>query len=494
VADITDRDGKEKRLAKALMRVFSKYKNMFLTEIAGKKRRDLPPGYWVGLSDEEKSVIGPFVGDIFREQASSLAESIAIGFDWSIVNEQASSWARQHTFDLVKGIDNTTRKDLQSAISQFFEQQMTRKDLEKLVASGRGAFSPVRSSLISVTETTRAASEGEQRMVRELREKYGIEMDAIWQTRNDELVCPICGPRHGKKRGDGWTEPPPAHPNCLPGDALVTPVGGVSSASKRFFKGDIVTIGTAKNNLSVTPNHPILTDRGWVAACNIVKGDKIGQTGFGKRESSLVEVNNEHRVSRIKDIFGSLNFPVFRMPTSAPDFHGDGAGSNVAIIRANSEIVGNIESVIPEPLSKKNFIIGNIVGKTPLVRLGAPAKLIKSDLSSTHSIMSRSDLGFAFRCGHTVPLGFFGSRLTPWFDSILQQTPSEGSPADPDLLREAVFRLPFNVSFQEVVKVGNANFSGHVYNLQTDSGVYVANNIITHNCRCFLSHELKDGN
>lgn len=214
MADIIDRDGKEKRLARALMRIFSKYKNIFLAEVAGKKRRQLPSGYWMGLSQEEKGIIGPFIGDIFREQASELAESIAIGFDWSLVNEQASSWAQQHTFDLVKDIDQTTRKDLQQAISQFFEQQMTRGDLENLVASGRGAFSPVRASLISVTETTNAASAGEERMVQELKDEYDIEMVAIWQTRNDELVCPICGPRHGKKRGDGWLEPPPAHPNC----------------------------------------------------------------------------------------------------------------------------------------------------------------------------------------------------------------------------------------------------------------------------------------
>jgi hypothetical protein len=36
----------------------------------------------------------------------------------------------------------------------------------------------------------------------------------IWLASQDELVCPICGPLHGKRRGQGWTEPPPAHPNC----------------------------------------------------------------------------------------------------------------------------------------------------------------------------------------------------------------------------------------------------------------------------------------
>ena len=35
-----------------------------------------------------------------------------------------------------------------------------------------------------------------------------------------------------------------------------------------------------------------------------------------------------------------------------------------------------------------------------------------------------------------------------------------------------------------IVKIGRRRWSGHVYNLQTDTGWYLANGIITHNCRC----------
>jgi hypothetical protein len=37
-------------------------------------------------------------------------------------------------------------------------------------------------------------------------------MVPIWQTSNDERVCPICGPKHGKEITDGKF--PPAHPRC----------------------------------------------------------------------------------------------------------------------------------------------------------------------------------------------------------------------------------------------------------------------------------------
>jgi SPP1 gp7 family putative phage head morphogenesis protein len=76
-------------------------------------------------------------------------------------------------------------------------------------------YSPVRAEMIAVTEVTRAAAEGERATVREI-EKEGIRMVEVWQTNNDSLVCPICGPRHGKKVGDGWSknDGPPAHPRC----------------------------------------------------------------------------------------------------------------------------------------------------------------------------------------------------------------------------------------------------------------------------------------
>jgi len=43
--------------------------------------------------------------------------------------------------------------------------------------------------------------------------------------------------------------------------------------------------------------------------------------------------------------------------------------------------------------------------------------------------------------------------------------------------------LPFDVTPDKIVHIERVDFSGHVYNLQTDSEWYVANGIIAHNCR-----------
>jgi len=77
-------------------------------------------------------------------------------------------------------------------------------------------FGAERAEIIAITETTRAAVEGERGVIAEL-EQHGIRMYPVWMTRNDELVCPICAPRNGKPIQPGNEtngEYPPAHPRC----------------------------------------------------------------------------------------------------------------------------------------------------------------------------------------------------------------------------------------------------------------------------------------
>jgi hypothetical protein len=45
------------------------------------------------------------------------------------------------------------------------------------------------------------------------------------------------------------------------------------------------------------------------------------------------------------------------------------------------------------------------------------------------------------------------------------------------------------INLDEVIDVEVKPYSGHVYNLQTSTGWYIANNIISHNCRCVMIPE-----
>jgi hypothetical protein len=80
-------------------------------------------------------------------------------------------------------------------------------------------------------------------------------------------------------------------------------------------------------------------------------------------------------------------------------------------------------------------------------------------------------------------------RLTSvaWRDPALEQSAPDDGPADPEILGEALHRLAGEVLLDEIVRVDVQSFRGHVFNLETSDGLYLAEGIVTHNCRCSVS-------
>lgn len=146
------------------------------------------------------------------ESAVREAAVIGVDFDIAVINQAALAWSRAYTYDLIKGLTDTTQGVVQEAISAFVKTPgMTRGELSAMLEA---AFGPLRAKMIAVTETTRAFAEGTREYQREIA-RMGIPMQRIWRTSTDERVCPICAPNEDKVERD-W-EPkdgPPAHPNC----------------------------------------------------------------------------------------------------------------------------------------------------------------------------------------------------------------------------------------------------------------------------------------
>jgi hypothetical protein len=47
------------------------------------------------------------------------------------------------------------------------------------------------------------------------------------------------------------------------------------------------------------------------------------------------------------------------------------------------------------------------------------------------------------------------------------------------------------ITRDEIVKIRNYNFSGHVYDLQSTSQLYITNGIVVKNCRCAIAGIVK---
>jgi len=185
----------------------------------------------------------------------------------------------------------------------------------------------------------------------------GVQIIATLDTR----TCMVCMDLDGKVYQVGEGRRPPFHYSCLPGNSLVTSSSGIVSASKRWFDGEMVVIETASGRkLTCTPNHPVLTDKGWVAANRLDVGRYVVSDGGRQWESPFVNINGYNIPAPIEDIFeSSFRSPDMQsipVPLTAEDFHGDGIGGQIAIITSNGFLGDSRNAAINQHLSQDCFI------------------------------------------------------------------------------------------------------------------------------------------
>lgn len=132
-----------------------------------------------------------------------------IRLDWTLTNTEAAKWAREYSYELIKGIDDTTREATQAAITQFVETPgMTMGDLKAALP-----FNPVRSDMIATTEVTRAYARGQTIAAVDAHKEFpDLRLVRTYYTNNDDRVCDICGPYDGQEVPADIE--PPLHVNC----------------------------------------------------------------------------------------------------------------------------------------------------------------------------------------------------------------------------------------------------------------------------------------
>jgi len=208
--DIPNRDELEAEIARRFSKLSAKQRKELMRLLGDPPNfSNIPPSFWEQMKNELTGIFIPVLSMIYLDSAERLVAELPIGVDWGIMNEAASRWARQYSFELVGGITDKSRRATQEAIAGFFEQGMTRADLEATLI--RIYDSPTRAELIGVTEVTRAASEGDQEIARQLA-KDGFSLIPVWMTSEDERVCEICAPLNEKVIENNSY--PPAHPRC----------------------------------------------------------------------------------------------------------------------------------------------------------------------------------------------------------------------------------------------------------------------------------------
>jgi len=339
------------------------------------------------------------------------------------------------------------------------------------------------------------------------------------------------------------------HPQCFPGHVLVSAPSGIRAADARWYEGDLVVVHTAAGHeLPVTPNHPVLTPEGWVAAGLLQIGQDVLSYSVNHQRmmpfDASMRPGDEQVPTPIGEVFDALRqagpVPPMRVPAAPEQFHGDGCCGDVEVVLAHGLLGGGVDTQLGESLDNDRLFEGG-PGLAPLLADGSPFEVLDGPFHPAHSLVGGGRLRSALFLAHKSPLAPFslaavGAVTTSqqrgadgWlgtsyaggdialrhavemqpnglFDptvhlqrsgpaslgsrahnASLAQALIDPSGADVEGGRHLARRLASEVTADQVIKIDVRDFAGHVYNLQSGAGWYVAQGIVVHNCRHSLS-------
>ncbi|WP_218830226.1 Hint domain-containing protein [Rhodococcus sp. 05-2255-3B1] len=314
---------------------------------------------------------------------------------------------------------------------------------------------------------------------------------------------------------------------------------------RRHYEGEIVTLVTASGNeLTITPKHPVLTNRGWVRAGELNVGDKLVSAVRADR-NVVSGPDVDHVPSAIENVVSALGMvgsSVRRsVPGSAEQFHGDGFASEVDVVMADYLLRRERDTSLVEPDAELLFHGTSVpsaslcsrcsgIGELDELRIAAGAttdgRMRRSSLLDTllrgesgSSVLSRLAAVTGRQSGLSYPAGHDGStdsvllgqrknavsglvttgEIAGNWDSSRRPVGVSRKFNPPELqsvtktlrvfaelgtdLRE---RLSGSVHLDDLVDKRVGVYHGDVLNLGTQEGWYSANNITVSNCDCIV--------
>lgn len=273
--------------------------------------------------------------------------------------------------------------------------------------------------------------------------------------------------------------------------AAETLVAGPEAARgfRREYAGKLVEVVVASGDeLRITPNHPILTPRGWRPAGLLREGDEVLRDGANvERQRGRVE--DPRDVRSIEQVFEAIE----QLPSAARgarrmkrfDFHGDFTDAEVDVVAADRRL---LRHVCAEGAQRVREAL--LVGGDPSPAAGAAGG------RSLRALLRERDVAEGFAAGPNLldiasPL-FRGHRGDREADSLtvasadlhasVEQHTLECFARNGQLVGEPLEGMPGVVTRDHVVEIRHFDWAGHVYNLSTAGGWYTGNGLILQNC------------
>ena len=468
----------------------------------------------LGMFDDEPRLRFPLI----EEAAARLSErNVMTREQWDNTTEAA----RQRAFMITGDVTEDTLADVRNLLSRNIDEGTSLKGFKEqlgdvLESSGIG---PARIENIYRTNVQAAFRDGRETLasdpiVSELfpYQQYIPIHDG--RTRSTHLELGRLGLngtgvyRRDDPFWDFWT--PPNGFQCLLPDSVVE--GRFELASRSLYSGEAIEIVTRSGKrLSVTVNHPVLTQKGFVAAGMIQEGDNvvsyesdidairnsnhsvsssaISHASYDPRGFSP-NVDKQYAPTCAAEVFASLALyrQQVRIPTSPNDLHGEAASCDgyVDVVGSDWPLrnglhtpgrkgVNDFKLTLSDPLSSPTITSNRDSLASPLA-LGFVSASIPGSRALGNDF---SPVGL-----NTPPFRELCIGPAAYLNASRYELPSHGGSVASSFEGNLLERFPGVVKLDEVVKVRRYGFSGHVYDFQSNGGWMVANNIIVSNCRC----------
>lgn len=288
--------------------------------------------------------------------------------------------------------------------------------------------------------------------------------------------------------------------NCiLPGNNI--DVTEVQALIRAWYSGPAVKFVTESGiEFTVTANHPILTPQGWLRAKLLNESDYVVKSAFGEVPVMPIDDDHEDMPTLIEEIWRTLSVTSGinacpGTPIMPDDFHGDGRAMNgdVDIILPYGILRGEFNDTLVDKPCENGPLHWGLLANRSLTAQSAGMKISNSPLAAPDRIMIGANLhGPLLRC-HAHPSDLFGIALAAQGNSLSFESMGQGASAYTSILRQLQQAFARQVTLDKLVEVINFDYSGHVYDAQTDTGYYLLNSniaqkagIINSNCRCHL--------
>jgi len=474
------------------------------------------------------------IRDTLGIDTSRFRKEEGLTWQFNALKMETAEWAEKLRDDALQSFTNNTLRAMTQGdgIDELLEQfeGMAEKwyghaqfVAQQQVGTFNSIATKMRSEVAGITEAEWVTSRDERvRPCPEVRERTRFQLD--------EGLYSSC---------DGKYLLPGTDYNCFPGSVKINHSSACDVLYRRRYSGVLTELVRDDGVvLHATPNHPVFTVDGFKPAGELDIGEDTLCTTDQRVDE--IELDGDDMVPTFEQLFRAVELAGIEStvaPAARGQFHGDVSDGEVDVVALNGQLMREIDVTVSEKVAELELTAADkMIVLNALTCVGSSAPCLERYGFTADSIMRVLNLVRSRLLVHLGPLELFRFALGAWADpsvgesfaydvagdakvfgdsvfalsvlvhgldavdrelnrwrtapagrdsnAELFQLPRQGGRVDSSFCRSVLEKRSGLYKRCRIVDKRRVDFTGHVYNLQTVSGDYIADTTAVSNCRC----------